>query len=125
MPIDVPRTIYFAKMFLERSLAFHNDALHVMAGLGLALVFAALLRRSLADWLPWLLVLGIELVNEANDYFFEIWANEVPQQLGEMAKDIALTIALPTLLLVVARQWPHLLTGRRERGPADDSSGEP
>ncbi len=124
MPIDVPRTIYFAKMFLERSLAFHNDALHVMAGMGLVLVFAALLRRSLADWLPWLLVLALELVNEVNDYFFEIWANEVPQQLGEMAKDIALTMALPTLLMIVARRWPHLLTGRPERTPADDSAGE-
>ena len=124
MPIDVPQTIYFAKMFLERSLAFHNDALHVMAGLGLALVFAALLRRSLADWLPWLIVLALELANEVNDYFFEIWANEVPQQLGEIAKDIALTMALPTLVMIVARRWPHLLTGRRARDPVDDSAGE-
>ena len=124
MPIDVPQTIYFAKMFLERSLAFHNDALHVMAGLGLALVFAALLRRSLANWLPWLLVLALELANETNDYFFEIWANDVPQQFGEIAKDIALTMVLPTVLLIVARCWPHLLTGRPERGPADDSAGE-
>lgn len=124
MPIDVPQAIYFAKMFLERSLAFHNDALHVIAGLGLALVFAALLRRSLADWLPWLIVLALELANEVNDYFFEIWANEVPQQLGEIAKDIALTMALPTLVMIVARRWPHLLTGRRARDPVDDSAGE-
>lgn len=124
MPTDFPHAIYFAKMFLERSLAFHNDALHVMAGLALALVFAALLRRSLADWLPWLLVLALELANEVNDYFFEIWANEVPQQLGEMAKDIALTMVLPTLVLIVARRWPHLLTGRHPGEQADDSSGE-
>jgi diacylglycerol kinase len=124
MPIDLPKMIYFAKMFLERSLAFHNDALHVMVGMGLALVFAALLRRSLADWLPWLLVLALELANEVNDYFFEIWANEVPQQLGEIAKDIALTMVLPTLVLIVARRWPHLLTGQRGRDPVDDSAGE-
>lgn len=117
------RTIYDAKMFVERSLAFHNDALHVMAGLVLALVFAALLRRSLADWLPWLAVLALELLNEANDYFFEVWPNEVAKQLGEMTKDVALTIALPTLMLVVARCWPHLLSGRRDRPKKDDSAG--
>ncbi|MCW1403866.1 hypothetical protein OKA06_16700 [Novosphingobium sp. MW5] len=117
------RTIYDAKMFVERSLAFHNDALHVMAGLVLALVFAALLRRSLADWLPWLAVLALELLNEANDYFFEVWPNEVAKQLGEMTKDVALTIALPTLMLVVARCWPHLLSGRRDKPNKDDSAG--
>lgn len=125
MTIGASRLVYNTKMFLERSLAFHNDALHVMAGLALALVFAALMRRSLADWLPWLAVLALELVNEANDYFFEIWPNEVPQQFGEIAKDIALTMALPTLMLVVARYWPHLLVGRAEPVlPTDDSAGE-
>ncbi|MFM6931850.1 MAG: hypothetical protein ACKOUT_06360 [Novosphingobium sp.] len=119
------KTIYAAKMFVERAAAFHNDALHVMAGLGLALVFAAIFRRSLADWLPWLLVLALELVNEANDYFIETWPNEVPQQFGEITKDILLTMVLPTLLLVIARRWPHLLTGRAGSPPRDDSAGEP
>lgn len=117
------RTIYSAKMFVERAMAFHNDALHVMVGLVLALAFAALLRRSLADWLPWLVVLALELANEANDYFFEVWPNEVPQQFGEMAKDVALTMALPTLVLLVAGRWPWLLTGRRAEMASDDSAG--
>lgn len=117
--------IYTAKMFVERAMAFHNDALHVMAGLVLALIFAAVFRRSLAAWLPWCMVLALELVNEANDYFIETWPNEVPQQFGEITKDIALTMALPTLLLIIARRWPHLLTGRDESKLADDSAGEP
>lgn len=124
MTITASRFVYDTKMFLERSLAFHNDALHVMAGLALALVFAALMRRSLAQLSPFFAVLALELVNEANDYFFEIWPNEVPQQFGEIAKDIALTMALPTLMLVVARCWPHLLTGKAAPAPADDSAGE-
>lgn len=101
--------IYSAKMFIERAIAFHNDALHVMAGVILALIAAAVLRRSLAHWLPWLCVLLLELANEANDYFIEPWPNEVALQFGEIAKDVALTMALPSLLLVVARLWPHLL----------------
>ncbi|MFM5907215.1 MAG: hypothetical protein ACKOPO_06485 [Novosphingobium sp.] len=104
-------TIFAAKMFIERSIAFHNDALHAMAGVVLALLAAAVLRRSVAHALPWLVVLVIELVNEANDYFFEPWPNDVARQFGEIAKDIGLTMALPTLLLIVARLWPQLLTG--------------
>lgn len=123
MNLHASRTIYDAKIFIERSLSFHNDALHVMAGLALAIVFAAVLRRSLANWLPWLAVLAIELLNEANDYFFEIWTNAVPQQFGEMTKDVALTMAMPTLVLVVARFWPHLLTGRAAVTSEDDSAG--
>lgn len=117
-------TIYSAKMFVERAMAFHNDALHVMAGLALALAFAAILRRSLADWLPWLGVLALELANEANDYFIETWPNEVPQQFGEITKDILLTMALPTLLLVIARRWPHLLAPQAAPTQPDDSAGE-
>lgn len=123
MTAHASRTIYDTKMFVERSLAFHNDALHVMAGLVLALAFAALLRRSLAHWLPWLAVLALELLNEANDYFFEVWPNEVARQFGEMTKDVALTMALPTLMLVVARCWPHLLSGPGARPEEDDSAG--
>lgn len=125
MTIFSARLVYDAKLFIERGIGFHNDALHVMAGLALAILFAVLLRRSLADWLPWLLVLALELINEANDYLIETWPNEVPQQLGEMAKDVALTMALPTLLLLVARHWPHILTGQGAARGTDDSAGEP
>lgn len=104
--------LYSTKIFLERALAFHNDALHVMVGVLLALMAAALARRSLADWLPWLVVLGFELANEVNDYFTERWLNEVPQQFGEITKDIALTLFLPTVLLIVARCCPKVLTGQ-------------
>ncbi|MFM5929481.1 MAG: hypothetical protein ACKOPQ_01080 [Novosphingobium sp.] len=115
-------TVFAAKMFVERSIAFHNDALHVMAGVVLALLAAAVLRRSLAQVLPWFVVLLIELVNEANDYFFEPWPNDVARQFGEMAKDVALTMALPSLLLIVARLWPHLLTGRPDAVPMEEET---
>ncbi|PLK26524.1 hypothetical protein [Novosphingobium sp. TH158] len=108
-------SLYSAKMFVERSVAFHNDALHVIVGLLIALVAAALLRSSLARWRPWLVVLALELLNEANDYLVETWPNEVAQQFGEIAKDIVLTMALPTLMLVIARRWPNLLAGDGSR----------
>lgn len=105
---------YRAKSFLEASIAFHDDALHVGGGVLVQLVAAAVLRRSLASWWPWLVVLGLELLNEINDFAIETWPDfDRPRQWGEGAKDVLLTLFLPTLLLIVARRWPRLLTGRR------------
>ena len=52
------------KMFVERSSAFSDDVLHVVAGVFLQLIAAALLRASVARWLPWLIVLALEMLNE-------------------------------------------------------------
>lgn len=84
------------------------DSLHVMVGVVLQLCGAALCGRGLADARPWLLVLGLELANEANDLWVERWPNP-GQQYGEGFKDILETMILPTLLLLVARRWPRLL----------------
>jgi hypothetical protein len=98
------------KMLLERSLAFDSDGLHVLAGVALQLAAAALLRTSVARWWPWLAVLALTLANEAVDLWIEQWTGpELAGQWGESVKDVLLTLALPTLLLVVARRWPRLL----------------
>ena len=98
------------KTFFEHMIGFSHDALHVMVGVCLQLLFAGLLRRSARSAWPWLMVLGLELANEWIDLHVEVWP-EHAQQWGESAKDVLLTMALPTLLLIVARCWPRLLCG--------------
>ena len=97
-----------AKTAFERSIAFGHDALHVLAGVMVQLLFAAVLRRSVAQWRPWLMVLLLELLNEAADLHGEVWPDRL-NQYGESAKDMALTMVLPTLLLLVSRFAPRLL----------------
>lgn len=97
------------KMLLERSVAFDSDGLHVLAGILLQLLAAALLRSSVARWWPLLLVVALTLANEAVDLWVEQWPDpELAGQWGESIKDLLLTLTLPTLLMIVARRWPKL-----------------
>lgn len=105
------------KMGMEHSFGFSPDALHVLVGVGLQLVLAKLLDASVARTFPLLGVLAMELLNEWSDLSFEIWPNRT-MQWGESAKDVFLTMALPTVLLIVSRRWPEILRG--SRGPASD-----
>ena len=84
------------------------DALHVVLGVLLQLAGAALFRRTLADWSPWLFVAGLLLINEAHDLWVEQWP-ERGMQYGEGAKDVLLTLLVPTLLLWLARKRSPLL----------------
>lgn len=96
-----------AKAFVEAASGISHDALHVILGVAVQLLAAALLRSSLAGVGPWLVVLALELVNEWNDLAVEQWPSP-GQQWGESAKDLALTMVLPTLLLLIARWRPGL-----------------
>lgn len=96
-----------SKTLIEYGIGFHNDALHVFVGAGLQIGFAMLLRRSVGDWLPWILVLVLELANEAHDVFYEVWP-EPSMQAGEGLKDFLLTMLLPTVLLLLVRWKPGL-----------------
>jgi len=85
------------------------DSLHVVAGVILQFAAAAILRTDVADRRPWLLILALELVNEANDLIVEQWPN-AGMQWGEGAKDLLLTMLLPTSILLIARRRPSLFT---------------
>jgi hypothetical protein len=98
---------YQAKLFLEHSVAFSNDALHVIFGVLAQFVAALLLRRPMSAAGPWLAALGVTLWNEAVDLWSERWP-QPGMQYGESAKDLALTMLLPTLLLLAARLRPDL-----------------
>ena len=99
---------YQVKLFLERASGFSMDALHVIVGVLLQLAIAFLFRTSVARPLPLLSVLALELVNEASDFRVEIWP-QPGMQIGESAKDVILTMAIPTLIFLVARYRPKLL----------------
>ena len=104
---------YQFKLFVEHGSGISMDALHVVVGFILFLLAALILRRSVASGLPWLVVLVLEIGNEAYDIAIERWP-DIGSQLGEGAKDIVLTMALPTLILLIARRRPSLLTARTE-----------
>ena len=102
---------YQVKLFAQHASGISIDALHVIIGVVLQLLVALLFRSSLARPLPLLVVLAFALVNEANDFRVEIWPDP-GQQLGESAKDVALTLLVPLLLFLIARRRPALLVQR-------------
>ena len=109
------------KLFIEHASGISMDALHILVGFALFLLAARLLKTSVASPLPWLILLALELLNEAYDLHVERWPT-FASQLGEGGKDILLTMALPTLLLVTARWRPHWLVAWK--GDPDRSSDD-
>ena len=112
---------YQVKLLIEHASGISMDALHILVGFILFLLAARLLKTSVASLLPWLVLLVLELINEAYDLHVERWPT-FASQLGEGAKDILLTMALPTLLLVTARWQSHWLVAWK--GDPDRSSGD-
>ena len=111
---------YQVKLFIEHASGISMDALHILIGFMIFLLFAAILRRTVADLLPWLATLLIEVGNEAYDLTVEQWP-DLASQLGEGVKDILLTMALPTLLMLVARWRPEIFGSAAVEKPlADD-----
>jgi TRAP-type uncharacterized transport system fused permease subunit len=108
---------YQAKMFIEHASVVSSDALHVLIGVLLWVLVAYVARRSLSAPLPWLAVLALTLLNECVDLWVERWP-DIAMQLGESAKDVLLTMALPTVLAFAVRLRPNLfrpLPARRKR----------
>ena len=95
------------KLFIEHSLAVGHDSLHVVAGVVLLLAISFVSRRPISAWRPWLWLLALALWNETVDLWVEVWPDP-GQQYGEGAKDVLLTMLLPTILLFAARYRPDL-----------------
>lgn len=100
------------KLFIEHSLSVEHDALHVIAGVLAWLVIAAVLRRPMTDWRPLLWLFALAFWNEAVDLWVEIWP-DFGMQLGEGAKDLALSVVVPALIMAVARARPHMFRARK------------
>ena len=102
------------KHFVERSVAFSPDSLHVIAGVLILFVAALLLRKPVSSWWPWLVVLLLVCVNEGADLSADRWPHS-GMQYGETVKDLLLTMALPTMLLFAARFLPGIFEQRLRR----------
>lgn len=98
---------YQVKLFAQHASGMSMDALHVIAGPVLLFAIAFLLRTTVARPLPLVIVLLVEIINEASDFWVEIWPH-FGMQAGEAAKDLILTMAVPTLIFLVARYRPAL-----------------
>jgi hypothetical protein len=106
-----------AKLFVEHSLAIEHGTLHVIVGVLIWLVLALLMRRPITSSRPWLWLLAIIAFNEGVDLWIEQWPHP-GQQYGEGAKDLLLTMIVPTVLMIAARVRPDLFragAGRRRR----------
>jgi hypothetical protein len=95
------------KLFIEHAVMISHDSLHVIVGVFLWFVLGFLLRRPLSSWLPWLWLLAFILWNETVDLWVEQWPDP-GQQYGEGAKDVLLTMFLPTMLMSAVRLRPEL-----------------
>lgn len=95
------------KLAVMQFTGLHMDALHVHAGVLGQVAAALVLRRSLASFWPWLLLLAAVLGNEAYDLAYEIWPNR-DDQYRESFTDTWNTMLLPTVLLLACRLLPRL-----------------
>lgn len=77
-----------------------RDALHIHLELAFYVAAMLLLRRGPASWLPWLALLGIEIVNELLDTWHH---GNIQVDLNGSAKDIINTMFWPAILLLVFR----------------------
>jgi hypothetical protein len=100
------------KTDLSQLLHLSKDALHVHLGLLIMLLVIIVLRKSPASFVPWLCVLGLELLNETLDLLHAHPGHMELSLLGGL-KDIVNTMLWPTVILLLARYTKVL---RRTRG---------
>jgi hypothetical protein len=103
-----------AKLFIEYAVTLDHDALHVIVGVLLWLALGLLTRRSLAYWMPWWVLFAVILWSETVDLWTEQWPDP-GQQYGEGAKDLLITMTVPTVLLFAIRLRPDLFSVRLAR----------
>jgi len=105
------------KLFVEHLLTISHDTLHLLVGVLLWIVFGLVSGRPLTSLRPWLWLFAIILWNETVDLTVEHWPDR-GKQYGEGMKDILLTMAVPAVLMFLARGRPDLFrsaAGRRRR----------
>lgn len=102
------------KLFIEHTIRISHDTLHLIVGVLVWLFVALVSRRPVTSWVPWLWLLAFILWNETADLWNERWPDP-GMQYGEGAKDVVLTMFVPTLLMFAARLRPDLFRGSPKR----------
>ena len=90
-----------------------RDALVVLASLLFAFGAALAARRPLASGLPWLLVIALGLLDQGVSAL-TLNSGTAPSLL-DAGRDLALFMAAPTLLTLVGRFLPQLVSPRPDR----------
>lgn len=91
------------KRIIKKAAGWRSDSLHVLWGVLIQFGLAFLLRKSIASYLPWLLLLALAGVNEGID----LWRG--PHfDYADSIKDVLLTMLLPTFFLITTRRFPEL-----------------
>jgi hypothetical protein len=112
---------------LASDLGLAKDALHIYGAVAIQIAAALLFRRSLANWLPWFVVLLAALLIEGGDMWFGEEAHVQQWQIDGAKHDILNTMVLPTILLALSRYVPSLFNAGRPllRNPADEAEKVP
>ena len=100
------------KTDLTQLIDLSRDALHVHFGLLIMLAAMVVLRKSPASLVPWLCVLGVELLNEALDLLHG-HDGRLRYAVLSGLKDIVNTMFWPTIILLLARYTGVLRRPRR------------
>jgi hypothetical protein len=109
---------YGVKTLVVEQTGLSRDLLHILVGLFGQVLVAALIRRSLASPLPWLAVLIAEIANEYHDISSEAWMPTHIPIWPDSLRDLLVTMAAPTALLLLTRYAPGLFT--RPEPPGTD-----
>lgn len=105
MVVDWPTDWIAAKLWLADLTSLDKDALHIYLGVALQLLASRLFAHGLASPWPWMVVFAAALGNEAYDLLFEVWPDrDRGLQWRLSAHDLLNTVAIPTLLLWLARR---------------------
>jgi hypothetical protein len=95
------------KLFIENAVPIDHDSMHVIVGALLWLLIALATRAPITSFRPWLWLLAIIMWNETVDLWVEQWPSPIIQY-EEGLKDLALTVFLPGVLLLLGRVRPQL-----------------
>ncbi|SIO22402.1 hypothetical protein SAMN02745824_3422 [Parasphingorhabdus marina DSM 22363] len=109
---------YEIKIWFAETLSLDRDALHIYGALLIQILTAIIVRRPLSSPLPWIAALIVALLNEYLDLQHagpQQWSIDLYRAAS--LHDMRNTMILPTVLLLVARYWPNLLTGRTDDQP--------
>ena len=99
------------KVWLSSEFHVSHAVLHIHLGLAIYLLSCLLLRRPLGSVLPWLVVVALELTNEASD-FARYYVSDWPWTPTNTIEDVINTLFWPTVLLVLFSRQRTVAAGR-------------
>lgn len=102
------------KLWVSNWVGVSHPILHAYFGVLLQILAATSMRRGLASGWAWLFVFVLEIGNELLDWSRALTYGTAGKALvTETVWDIVFTMAIPTVLLIVARSFPRLGLGER------------